>query len=249
MKLIDLIAEKLENDECTVLRSTDDADTMIVEAALAHSRNGDSVTVFANDTDVIIMLMYFWKTEMGQVVVRSSFTRNGRCQIKQLDIKTAIESIDPSIVQYLLFIHAFGGCDTTSAIHDKGKASPLRLLQKSNKAKPLVDCFMDNSTLQNEIGNAGVQLFVMLCKGKAGDTLGDLRYNSYMRMAASSSRIVPSKLPPTERSAWYHSLRVYLQIWQWKSLMQCNLSPLEWGWKLVNGKMEPIKTDQVCNLN
>lgn len=243
-KLINLLSGKFQCDGCFVLRASDDADTMIVKAALDHCKNGDSVTVFANDTDVIIMLMYFWK-EMGQVLIRSSYTKNGRSQIKQLDMETAIDSLDDSIIPYLLFIHAFGGCDTTSAIHDKGKASPLRLLQKSKKAQKLFDCFMDSSSLQNEIGDAGIKLFVMLYNGKPGDTLTELRYNTYMKMAASASRIVPSKLPPTERTAWYHSLRVYLQVWQWKSLMDCNLSPLEWGWKIINGKMAPIMTDQV----
>ena len=157
MKLIDLITEKLESDGCTVQRCTDDADTMIVRAALDHCKNGDSVTVFANDTDVIIMLMYFWKKEMGQVVIRSSYVKNGRSQIKQLDMQTATDSLDSSTVPYLLIIHAFGGCDTTSVIHEKGKASRLRLLQKSRKAQRLFDCFMDSSNLQNEIGNAGIQ--------------------------------------------------------------------------------------------
>jgi hypothetical protein len=104
---------------------------------------------------------------------------------------------------------------------------------------------MDPSSLQNEIGNAGIKLFVMLYNGKADDTLTELRYNTYMRMAASASRIIPSKLPPTERSAWSHSLRVYLQVWQWKSMMDCNLNPLEWSWKIVDGKMAPVMTDPV----
>ena len=45
-----------------------------------------------------------------------------------------------------------------------------------------------------------------------------LRYLNYMKMAASASKINPSKLPPTERAAWFHSLRTYLQVWGWKTL-------------------------------
>jgi len=218
---------------------------MIVKAALNHCQDGDSVTVFANDTDVILMLMYFWKEEMGQVVIRSSYKKDGRTQMKQLDVKSALSSIDSTVVPYLLLIHAFGGCDTTSAIHEKGKASPLRLLEKSKRAKQLFDCFLDSSSSQNEIGKAGIKLFVLMFNGKIEDTLTDLRYNIYMKMAASASRIVPSKLPPTERSAWYHSLRVFLQVSEWTSLMECNLNPLEWGWKMVKGKMTPVMTDEV----
>lgn len=244
MSLIDMISEKLEHDGCTVLRSTDDADTLIVKVALDHCNNGDSVTVFANDTDVIIMLMYFWKQGMGQAVIRSSFTKNGRNHPKQMIVEKAIQKLDPSIIPYLLFIHAFGGCDTVSALHEKGKAFPLRLLKESENTT-LFDFFICPQSTQYEIGKAGVELVIMLYKGQEADTLTDLRYAMHMKMAATATKITPSKLPPTERSAWYHSLRAYLQICQWKSLMNCDLNPLEWGWKLVNEKMTPIMTDKV----
>lgn len=65
-----------------------------------------------------------------------------------------------------------------------------------------------------------------------------------MKVAASSTRITASKLPPTERTAWYHSLRVYIQVEQWKTLMNCELNPINWGWILEKGKLQPIITDQ-----
>lgn len=64
-------------------------------------------------------------------------------------------------------------------------------------------------------------------------------------MAANSTKLIPSKLPPTERAAWFHSLRVYLQVTQWKTLMETQMNALEWGWKLEDGKMVPVMTDQV----
>ena len=33
------------------------------------------------------------------------------------------------------------------------------------------------------------------------------------------------------------------KVWQWKTLMNCDIDPCEWGWKLENGKMCPIITD------
>ena len=55
-------------------------------------------------------------------------------------------------------------------------------------------------------------MFVLLYRGKSEDSLRMLRYTSYMKMAATSSKIVPAKLPPTNRAAYFHSLRVYLQV-------------------------------------
>ena len=111
-----------------------------------------------------------------------------------------------TVLQHLLFIHAFGGCETTSAVHDKEKGAILRLIQKSKKAQQLSAVFNKPLASQAKIGNTGVNLFILLYGGKNEDSLQSLRYTMYMKMVASSSKIKPSKLPLTERSAWFHSL-------------------------------------------
>ena len=41
--------------------------------------------------------------------------------------------------------------------------------------------------------------------------------------------ILTEKLPPTPRAAYYHSLRVHLQVVTWESMGEIDLDPLEWG--------------------
>ena len=36
------------------------------------------------------------------------------------------------------------------------------------------------------------------------------------------------------------------QIIQWKTLMNTDIDPLLWGWKMGNNKLAPIMTDEVC---
>ena len=117
-----------------------------------------------------------------------------------------------TVLQHLLFIHAFGGCDTTSAIHDKGKGAILCLVQKSKKPQQLSAVFNKRLASQAEIGSAAINFFIPLYGGKNEDSLQILRYTMYMKMAASSSKIKPSKLPPTEQSAWFQSLSVSLGL-------------------------------------
>ena len=62
-------------------------------------------------------------------------------------------------------------------------------------------------------------------------------------LATCTSSVKPQVLPPTERAAYYHSLRVHLQVIQWKSLLGTSLEPADWGWKLRDGYYEPIMTD------
>ena len=53
---------------------------------------------------------------------------------------------------------------------------------------------------------------------QGNEDLQKLRYLNYMKMAASSSKTNPPKLQPTKRAAWFHSLRTYFQVWEWKTL-------------------------------
>ena len=55
--------------------------------------------------------------------------------------------------------------------------------------------------------------------------------------------ILPEKLPPTPRAAYYHSLRVHLQFVTWESMGEINLDLLDWGWKLNGNSLVPIMTD------
>ena len=74
--------------------------------------------------------------------------------------------------------------------------------------------------------------------------ISKLRYNTFMHSAATATiTIKPQSLPPTDRGAYFHSLRVHLQVIEWKSLMSVTLPAEDWGWKLQNGMYEPVMTD------
>ena len=51
------------------------------------------------------------------------------------------------------------------------------------------------------------------------------------------------RLSPTERAAFFHSLRVYLQVMISKSLGQCQYDPCSLGWEMKNGVLAPVMTD------
>ena len=94
----------------------------------------------------------------------------------------------------------------------------------------------------DKIGEAGCQLFVLIYGGKKNDSLNSLRYAKYMEMVTSSKKIEPHKLPPTARAAFFHSLRVHLQIMIWKSI-SVDFHPTQWGWKADGKFLQPIMTD------
>ena len=67
MELLKLLVPELVEDGHNVSQATADADRMIVSTALATASMGKTVTVYANDTDVIIMLLHHWNQRMASV--------------------------------------------------------------------------------------------------------------------------------------------------------------------------------------
>ena len=82
-----------------------------------------------------------------------------------------------------------------------------------------------------EVGNAGLGLFRCMYGANVQDTLASLRYARNMQMVAKGSAIEPQRLPPTESAAYFHSLRVHLQVVRWRTVNNDELDHNDWGWK------------------
>ena len=82
MQLINLLTEEFEKEGHVVNRSRDDADTLIVSTALDLAIGGNAVRVIAADTDVLILLLYFWNDEMADIFMVSESTSHGKEQAK-----------------------------------------------------------------------------------------------------------------------------------------------------------------------
>jgi hypothetical protein len=96
----------------------------------------------------------------------------------------------------------------------------------------------------DDIVTSGLKLMVLLYNGSTRDTLNSLRYNTYCTLSSTTSRRPePQQLPPTERAAVFHILRVHQQVVVWKHLNHEALDPLKWGWQLHENKLTPVMTD------
>ena len=126
-------------------------------------------------------------------------------------------------------IHALSGCDTTSALYGLGKVSVFKKIMKSKDSPPLTDIITATDASLEDITRAGQQLLTMLYGGKPESTLNNLRYLKYIdQVSMSTTRPIPERLPPTERAAYFHVLRVHLQVVQWKTLMVTDINPQAW---------------------
>ena len=139
---------------------------MIVSTVLDHACTGDNVELIAADIDLLIMLIYFWSSLMGQIIMKTEATKKHKAI--ERDIGIIAECIG-DVRKYLTFIHAFGGCDITSEIYGQGKLSILKLLEKSKAARKEADVFLQKNVSPEAVCEAGRKIFVILYGGKNSD--------------------------------------------------------------------------------
>ena len=142
----------------------------------------------------------------------------------------------------MLFLHAFLGCDTTSRVHGLGKGLALKKYQKDRIFCEQASVLHDEGKTEEEVITAGEKAFLSLYNSKKEETLNALRYTRFcQKVSTGTSSLQPETLPRTSAAASFHSLRVYYQVQQWRG--DTTVIPPEWGWKLIDNKLIPIKTD------
>ena len=94
------------------------------------------------------------------------------------------------------------------------------------------------------VGKTGIKIFALLFGANHTETLTELRFLKYQSMIARSHVLEPQRMPPTERAAYFHALRVYIQVRQWSDLNTESLDPCFGGWQRGEKTLEPIPTDK-----
>lgn len=167
---IHFLSDYLLGSGIRVVNCRGDADATIVQTALEIARDSvQPVLVVADDTDIAVMLVHHWEEAHSDVYffqerwnrawsVRESTKRNE-------DIK-----------DHLLFLHAFSGCDTTSAIYSKGKANLISTFKKTDALRRVSEVISSPWSTQEEVGDASVMAVKILYGGKEEDTIQRLRY-------------------------------------------------------------------------
>lgn len=166
-RLISYVSTRLNDDGHSVYICTGDADTMIVSTALDVSKR-NATTVVADDTDVAVMLLYHWNESLNDVHFLQE--RGKKCW----SIKEAQKQLTTT-KPYLLFIHAWSGCDSTSAIMGKGKPSFYNTVSKSKRMQDLAESISDYWASSDNVKSASIEAFQILYGGDSNVSLKKLR--------------------------------------------------------------------------
>ena len=234
-KFISDLSRKLESEGVKVVICSRDADTTIVKVALQIEKA--SALVLANDTNNLCLLInHVDATQKQHGIYIKNMTRNASNEWVCYRIHDIIDNLDRVIVNFSLFAYVFTGCDSTSAIHNFGKKVVFSKLAAFSSA-----VFFLTTSLWKELIMHLSASSKNYSPGSSPQQIWKIKYHKIV--SYSHAIIDPALLPQPPRAAYYHDLRAQHQMNIWKILSDDDTDPLNWGWKIRNGKFSPIMTD------
>lgn len=230
------LTEKLMESDIIVHKAPDDADVLIVQTAIAQSRK--NVTIVSEDIDVLVLLTTLCSCNKEIYFLKLG---KGSTEREVYSCKSFLSEI-PSCKEIILFIHAFTGCDTTSAFFNKSKLKFAKMCESKKALQDAAKVFLTPQQDEATIFNAGITCLLALYGDSKGDKdLNQFRFRSFIKDAAKAKKVNLALLPPTEDAANHHFKRVYHQVQTWLSF---SLRAEDWGWKFENSGMSPITMSQ-----
>ena len=164
---------------------------MLLHAVFASSRF-ERVVVRADDTDVLVMLLYF---HAKGLLVDKTYLEHTSYGDKErfLNIHTVVQKWGYELCLSLPAFHALTGCDTTSSFHRIGKISAFKCLLKHLKDVPHLKhlgCQPVSDNCYRDVENFVASLY-------SGKFENEKSLNRIRYMQAMTTDKPAASLPPT----------------------------------------------------
>ena len=143
-RFINLLSNKLRGLALNVYHAAGDADLLIVKTAIECADEKETIVV-ADDTDILVLLLYHVQDTKYNVWFQPSTKRNSRKPKRSWSITAFRSRLGIDICNYILFVHAVSGCDT-SRVFGIGKGKALKKLKKDQYFVDQAKVFMDPSS-------------------------------------------------------------------------------------------------------
>ncbi len=240
-KLKDKVLYVTVNDKCYRITSQgseevsalhchqEEADGRLLFHAAHAAREGyKAVVICSDDTDVFIMCVAF-HDKIGVPLFMKCGTR---ARTRVVDIGKVAFTVGTDVCRALVGMHAYTGCDTTSAFAGKGKASALKFLT-SNCIKNTFLELGQEWDLSPELMDKLEAFTCLLYAPKMSSTsVNDLRYHLF---CAKNGEIESHQLPPCQDCLVKHAQRANYQAAKWRRCLEQHPqvpSPVGRGWKV-----------------
>lgn len=236
LKFIDFLKNILERANISVKLAVEDADVLIVQTAIAISIEGnfDNIFIVGEDIDLLVLL-----TGLAPGRENLYFRKCGKGKVP--DMLYSTECFKYNFPQAVFFLHAFSGCDTTSALFGQGKAKFCTLLKNHPQLENAINVFSNPEATADQVANVGEKCLIYLYGGDPNKiNLNELRYRLFTKSAAKVKSNL-ARLPPTIDASRFHSLRCYHQVQKWLGIEH---NPIQYGWIRTTHGLSPQKMEQ-----
>jgi hypothetical protein len=212
----------------------EEADTRLVLHAIALSRDHQRIIIRCDDTDVLVLLLYY--SSMGSLAneVYMHAGHSGKFVTKERFIPVhQISTKLGSVCKSLPAAHALSGCDTTSSLYKLGKKTAYSALTKNAEALQSLEAFDDVPKFLD-----AARRFVLFMHGKKTKNLNSL--NDLRFMLATTTDKPATMLPPTEDAFEQHVLRAQYQVAVWCQshiAKPADMEPVGHGWHVNEGEL------------
>ena len=216
----------------------EEADARIIPHVAFSIRSGTKrVVVLSNDTDVVVLLLYYFNQFLSMGVQQLWIKFGTGDNSRYIPIHTLADKLGENNCQMVLKVHGLTGCDVTSKLGTKAAGMKADIRQLVNfGVSELVD---PSSFVLAEKYLCGV-----LYPNESCQTFDTLRYRLYTKKNKDLS-----SLPPTSHVLYGHLLRSHYFVWTCHTLLTENaatLNPQRFGWNLVDNVLIPDK--HLCSL-
>ena len=205
------ISKGMQRDRIDLRTTHEEADVIIVQQVVKIANEGaKSIRVTCDDTDVFVLLMYFYQTLGLSCVLTMESTGSERTLI---DIGASVEK-HKAIIPDLPGAHALTGCDTVAPCFGIGKARAIKALNSGNHLQALGEI---NSHIDDVVKEA--TSFMADCYGSTKrDNMSDIRVDVWSaKMARRKVTAAPElkTLPPTSEAFELNVQRAHIQTAIW----------------------------------
>ncbi|GBN25511.1 hypothetical protein AVEN_88886-1 [Araneus ventricosus] len=124
-RLTNTLCIKFEKEGFVLKQAEEDADYLIIKSALEIEKRSQCVVVVGEDIDLLVIMAASINSE------NIFFLKPGRSKAEDALYYATTLNIASQIRDNILFLHAFSGCDTISALFRQGKKKFINVLNCS----------------------------------------------------------------------------------------------------------------------
>lgn len=235
---INILSAKMVEKGIKTKHADSDADVLIALTAIESAKTKPTV-LLGEDTDLLVLLLHHADVTSNSLIFKSGNVSKVNTHIKIWDILKTKLLLGEELCTLLPLIRAISGCDTTSRMFGVSKAATLKKFGEHDFLKTQAQ-LLCNANAKDDVISAGESIISSLYNGAPYEGLNVLRYRKFAaRVLTNKTCVQIHTLPPTSNAASFHSQSAYLQIKMWMN--KDNLNPCEWGWKVANGNLVPVK--------